>query len=308
MAAYELRDARKRYGGGVEALRGVDLAGRPGEVVGLLGPNGAGKTTAIKSLAGLVRLSSGVALLEGRDSRTAAARAALGYMPERAAYPAYRTAVEVLDLEGRLAGLGRRERRARAGVLLERVGVEAAVARRRVRTYSKGERARLGVAVALVGSPRVALFDEPTDGLDPVGRRAVRELLVDLRREGIAVLLNSHLLSEVESTCDRVVVLRAGRVIAAGTRDELLASGEVVYAVRLAAPPGDEALAACAEIAASVEVEGEVLSVALRREGDIDGVVDLLRGRGLSIRDLRPRATLEDAFLRLLSEPGEADR
>ncbi len=308
--AFELRDVSKRYGRRVEALRGVSLAGAPGEVVGLLGPNGAGKSTAVKCLAGLVRPDAGEARIGGEDARRPAARRALGYMPERPAYPEYCTAAEVLDLEGRLLGLSRAERRARTARLLDRVGLTDAVYRRRVRTYSKGERARLGVAVALMGEPAVALFDEPTDGLDPVGRKAVRELLLELRREGRAVLLNSHLLTEVEATCDRVVILKAGQVVAAGPREALQANRRAVYRVRLAAPPDEALVDTIGGLAVAARCEGAELMVTLERPEEIDWVVDFLREQDASIRELRAETTLEEVFLDLVgaAPAGDASR
>lgn len=300
--AFELRDVSKRFGWRVEALRGVSLAGAPGEIVGLLGPNGAGKSTAVKCLAGLVRPDAGEARIGGEDARRPAARRALGYMPERPAYPEYCTAAEVLDLEGRLLGLARAERRARTARLLDRVGLTDAVYRRRVRTYSKGERARLGVAVALIGEPAVALFDEPTDGLDPVGRKAVRELLLELRREGRAVLLNSHLLSEVEATCDRVVILKAGRVVAAGPREALQANRRAVYRVRLAAPPDPALVDTIGGLAVAASCEGAELTITLEQPEEIDWVVDFLREQDASIRELRAETSLEEVFLDLVGE------
>jgi ABC-2 type transport system ATP-binding protein len=245
--AFQAIDLTKRYGrGGPEALRGVTLQGEPGELLGLLGPNGAGKTTTVKCLVGLVRPTSGRALIGGLDASSPEARRALGYLPEAPAFAAHLTAAELLDREGQLLGLPRAERRGRTATLLDRTGLTDQVWSRRVGTYSKGERARLGLALALMGDPAVLLLDEPTDGLDPVGRKDVRDLLRALREEGRAVMLNSHLLAEVEACCDRVIIIKAGKVLAQGRTDELLAGGGkgAVYRARLAAPLGDGALAA----------------------------------------------------------------
>jgi ABC-2 type transport system ATP-binding protein len=207
----------KRYGP-VEALRGVDLEVDDGELVGLLGPNGAGKSTLVKIAAGLVRPTSGTAAVAGQPAGSRAARAALGYLAELFRFPGWYTADEVLELHQRLAGstggTAERER------LLELVALTDA-AHRRVEGMSKGMQQRLGIAQALVGEPRLLLLDEPTSALDPVGRRTVRLLLEEVRQRGVSVLLNSHLLSEVELVCDRVVILLGGEVVAAGAPAEL---------------------------------------------------------------------------------------
>ncbi len=212
-----VKDLRKRYRT-VEALRGVDLEVGEGELVGLLGPNGAGKSTLVKILVGLVRPSGGTAEVAGAAAGSGAARASLGYLAEMFRFPGWYTADEVLDLHQRLAGSrgGAAERRR----LLELVAL-ADVAGRRVEGMSKGMQQRLGIAQALVGEPRVLVLDEPTSALDPVGRRIVRLLLEELRGRGVSVLLNSHLLSEIELVCDRVAILLAGELVASGTPHEL---------------------------------------------------------------------------------------
>ena len=207
----------KRYGS-VEALKGVDLVVDEGELVGLLGPNGAGKSTLVKIAVGLVRPSSGGAEVAGARAGSRAARASLGYLAELFRFPGWYTADEVLVLHQRLSGSrgGAAERRR----LLELVALEDA-AGRRVEGMSKGMQQRLGIAQALVGEPRILLLDEPTSALDPVGRRTVRLLLEELRGRGVSVLLNSHLLSEIELVCDRVAILLGGELVAAGTPAEL---------------------------------------------------------------------------------------
>ena len=215
--ALAVRGLAKRYGS-VEALKGVDLEVGEGELFGLLGPNGAGKSTLVKILVGLVRASDGAAEVAGSRAGSRGARAALGYLAELFRFPGWYTADEVLELHQRLAGSrGGAAERTR---LLELVALTDA-AKRRVDGMSKGMQQRLGVAQALVGEPRILLLDEPTSALDPVGRRTVRLLLEELRDRGVSVLLNSHLLSEIELVCDRVAILLAGEVVAAGTPAEL---------------------------------------------------------------------------------------
>ena len=215
--ALAVRGLEKRYGS-VQALKGVDLDVGEGELFGLLGPNGAGKSTLVKIAVGLVRQTKGDAEVAGARAGSRAARGSLGYLAELFRFPGWYSANEVLELHQRLAGSrgGTAERRR----LLELVALSEA-ADRRVDGMSKGMQQRLGIAQALVGEPRLLLLDEPTSALDPVGRRTVRLLLEDLRNRGVSVLLNSHLLSEIELVCDRVAILLDGEVVAAGTPAEL---------------------------------------------------------------------------------------
>ena len=215
--AFYARGLAKRYGS-VKALGGVDMSVEEGELVGLLGPNGAGKSTLVKIGCGLVRASAGDAQVCGAPAGSHAARAAMGYLAELFRFPGWYTADELLELHQRLAGSdgGAGER----GELLELVGLADARGRK-IEDMSKGMQQRLGIAQALVGTPRMLFLDEPTSALDPAGRRTVRGLLEELRRRGVAVLLNSHLLSEVELVCDRVVILHRGEVVAAGRTEEL---------------------------------------------------------------------------------------
>ena len=215
--ALAVHGLEKRYGS-VQALKGVDLEVREGELVGLLGPNGAGKSTLVKIAVGLVHATGGGAEVVGAPAGSRAARAQLGYLAELFRFPGWYTADEVLGLHQKLAGSngGAAEREH----LLELVAL-ADARDRRVGDMSKGMQQRLGIAQALIGSPRLLLLDEPTSALDPAGRRIVRELLEELRGRGVSVLLNSHLLSEIELVCDRVVIVRAGEVVSAGSPAEL---------------------------------------------------------------------------------------
>jgi ABC-2 type transport system ATP-binding protein len=222
-AVLAARGLEKRYGR-VQALAGVDVEVGEGQLVGLLGPNGAGKSTLVKIACGLVRPSRGEVEICGAPAGSAAARRSLGYLAELFRFPSWMSADELLTLHQRLAGsAGGAEERAE---LLELVGLAHARATR-VAAMSKGMQQRLGIAQALVGSPRLLLLDEPTSALDPAGRRVVRGLLEELRRRGTSVLLNSHLLSEVELVCDHVVIVDHGRVVAAGAPDDLRRQGGV---------------------------------------------------------------------------------
>jgi ABC-2 type transport system ATP-binding protein len=217
--AITARGLHKRYGRRV-ALAGLDLDVEPGQVVGLLGPNGAGKTTAVKILTGLVRPTAGTAALFGVPVDEPAARRRLGYLPEHFRFPEWLTGLQLLHYHARLAGRDPRREAGRMRELLALVGLEGR-GDERIRGYSKGMTQRLGVAQALVGAPDVVLLDEPTSALDPLGRREIREVIRGLAGGGVAVLLNSHLLTEVELVCDRVIVIDHGRVLRSGTLDEV---------------------------------------------------------------------------------------
>jgi ABC-2 type transport system ATP-binding protein len=214
LAAFGLR---KLYGR-AEALAGADLRVEEGELFGLLGPNGAGKSTLVKIACGLVRPTGGSVEVLGEPAGSREARRQIGYLAELFRFPGWLSADELLRLHQDLAGSagGRGERTELLGL----VGL-AEAARVKVETMSKGMQQRLGIAQALVGSPRLQMLDEPTSALDPVGRRVVRDLLLELKGRGVSVLLNSHLLSEIELVCDRVAIMLAGRVVQQGSPGQL---------------------------------------------------------------------------------------
>jgi ABC-2 type transport system ATP-binding protein len=222
-AALSVSGLEKAYGS-VRALTGVDLAVDEGELVGLLGPNGAGKSTLVKIACGLVTPSAGAATVCGSPAGSIEAHRRLGYLAELFRFPDWCTGHELLTLHQKLAASdgGAAER----AELLELVGL-ADAGERRIGTMSKGMQQRLGIAQALIGAPRMLLLDEPTSALDPAGRRTVRALLEELRGRGVSVLLNSHLLSEVELVCDRVAIIARGALVAAGTPAELAHAGGV---------------------------------------------------------------------------------
>jgi ABC-2 type transport system ATP-binding protein len=294
---------RKRYGRRL-AVDGVGLTVGRGEVLGLLGPNGAGKTTVIKMLLGLVRPDAGEVMLLGRPGTDPMARAGVGYLPELFRYQPWLSAAEVLDLHVRLSGVDvpaaeRRERLAQVG-LGER-GDD------RLGTFSKGMQQRLGLAVALVARPDLVILDEPTSALDPVGRVEVRDLVLSLREQGVAVLLNSHLIGEVERVCDRVVILDKGRVAASGTLLELLGQHEVKLHLT-GVPAGAEARLAAA---GTVTREGDWFTVALPDDDDAT-VPDLVRdlvAHGVQVHAVEPgRISLEERLLGILRAGSEEAR
>jgi ABC-2 type transport system ATP-binding protein len=264
----------KRYGR-TEALGGVALEVGEGQLVGLLGPNGAGKSTLVKIACGLVRASAGSVQVCGAPAGSPPARRSLGYLAELFRFPSWMSADELLTLHQRLAGSTRGE--AERTELLELVGLPHARATR-IAAMSKGMQQRLGIAQALVGSPRLLLLDEPTSALDPAGRRVVRGLLEELRRRGTSVLLNSHLLSEVELVCDHVVIVDHGRVVAAGTPDQLRRQGGV-----------------------EVETTTGTRRFEDARRDDVPRIVRELVAAGEEIYDVRAVASsLEDVYLEVV--------
>jgi ABC-2 type transport system ATP-binding protein len=277
--ALAVRQLHKRYGS-VHALRGVDLTVGEGQLVGLLGPNGAGKSTLVKIAAGLVRASGGEAHIAGARAGSRAARSALGYLAELFRFPGWYTADEVLQLHQRLAGS--RGGAAERSRLLDLVALSEA-RNRRVDGMSKGMAQRLGIAQALIGEPRLLLLDEPTSALDPVGRRTVRLLLEELKSRGVSVLLNSHLLSEVELVCDHVAILLAGEVVAAGTPEDL------------AQPRGVE-----------LETDHGVQTFEGVRRDDVPGLVARAVADGRQVYGVRVlTSTLEEVYLEAVG--GETD-
>ena len=267
-------DLGKRYGS-VTALEGVELTVRPGELVGLVGANGAGKSTLMKIACGLVRPSTGSARIFGAHSDTREARRMLGYLAELFRFPGWCTGSEVLALHQRLSGS--RGGPAERSELLELVGLSDAVDRR-VEEMSKGMQQRLGIAQALVGEPRLLLLDEPTSALDPAGRRRIRTLLLELQARGIAVLLNSHLLGEVERVCDRVVILAGGKVVIAGRPNELTTPGGV-----------------------EIQTGHGTRRFPDARRADVPRIVAQLVASGVEIYEVTmSRSTLEDVYLELV--------
>ena len=224
MFAFELAAATKRYAGGRPALAGVDLAVPRGAALGLLGPNGAGKTTALRLLLGFARPTRGAARLQGRDPYDPASRRGVGYLPERLALPAAMTLRRFLRVHAALVGLSGAAAERAVEDAAETTGVRDRLGER-LASLSKGLAQRVGFACALLGDPQVLVLDEPTSGLDPLGVRDARDWIQAARARGATLLVSSHVLSEVERTCDQVVILHEGRVAAAGALDALVEPG-----------------------------------------------------------------------------------
>jgi ABC-2 type transport system ATP-binding protein len=295
---------RKRYGR-QQAVEEVSLEVRRGEVVGLLGPNGAGKTSVIKMLLGLVHPDAGEVMLLGRPASDPGARKGVGYLPELFRYQPWLSAAEVLTLHVRLSGVDVTAQEQRDCLSL--VGL-AERAGDRVGGFSKGMQQRLGLAVALVARPELVVLDEPTSALDPVGRVDVRDIVLSLRSRGVAVLLNSHLIGEVERVCDRVVILDRGRVAASGTLPELLGQREVRLQLAEVSSEAEARLAATGE----VERSGTWFTVALSADDAGTAVPDLVRDLvtlGARVHAVEPaRISLEERLLGILRAGQEGDR
>ena len=294
----------KRYGR-QQAVADVSLEVRAGQVVGLLGPNGAGKTSVIKMLLGLVHPDAGEVMLLGEPAGDPATRARVGYLPELFRYQPWLSAAEVLLLHVRLSGtdVSAQEQRDCLSLvgLAERAGD-------RVGGFSKGMQQRLGLAVALVARPELVILDEPTSALDPLGRVDVRDIVLDLRSRGVAVLLNSHLIGEVERLCDRVVILDRGRVAASGTLAELLGQREVRLQLTHLSAAAEARLA----VTGIVERSGESFTVALSADDDGTAVPDLVRdlvALGAHVHAVEPaRISLEERLLGILRAANEGDK
>ena len=313
----DVENLRKRYRDGlfggrrIEALQGVSLSVGRGEIFGLLGPNGAGKTTLIKVLLGIVRRSDGQAQMLGLPAGSRQARKDVGYLPENHRIPRHHTANSALAFFGALSGLAPAEVRERRPGLLESVGL-AEWGRTPIRKYSKGMLQRLGLAQAMLHDPQLLILDEPTDGVDPVGRSEMRAILQRLKAQGKSIFINSHLLQEVELVCDRVAILDKGRVLHQGTIAELTAHRNDAD-IRLIILGDEAAVRGVVVETPGVQIRpiavaaGEASRSELLLQGAdqaaVDRLVDRLRAAGLSLVSMtRTRQTLEEAFLGILQQ------
>jgi len=301
-AAIDLTHVSKTYRGGVRALCDVSMRVQRGEIFGLLGPNGAGKSTLVKIMMTVIRASKASGTILGRPVGHKKTLAHVGYLPEHHMLPKYLTGRQMIDFYGTLAGVTRADRRRRINELLELVRMEK-WGDRRIGTYSKGMMQRVGLAQALVNDPDLVVLDEPTDGVDPVGRREIREVLVTIRDAGKTVFLNSHLLSELEMVCTRVAIMVQGQVRAHGTIDDLTRESQR-YEIEIEGPPPDGLSGEDVKVQPVGENGRTVITQVGQNAERIQPLIDALRREGCTITAIRPvRESLEDLFMRAVRDP-----
>lgn len=290
---------RKEFGPKV-AVDDLTLTVRRGEVFGFLGPNGAGKTTSIKMLLSLTAPTAGAATLLDRPLGDVGARAKIGYLPEHFRFHDWLRADEFLDLHGQLYGMSQAARAAAVPRLLALVGLEERAATR-LGAFSKGMLQRIGLAQSLLNDPDLVFLDEPTSGLDPIGRFLVRDIITHLRDQGTTVFLNSHLLSEVEKTCDRVAFIRGGRILQVSSLAEFEQEAFQIY-VRVGDPTPEllAGLAAFGEDVRLAQSDGRI-SLRMNDQSRLPELASYIVGRGFALYELTPdRVSLEERFLKVV--------
>jgi ABC-2 type transport system ATP-binding protein len=280
----------------LRAVDDISLRVPVGSTYGLLGPNGAGKTTFVKMLLSCTHPTAGRAMVFGRETREPEARRPIGYLPENHRFPIYMTGWNMLDFYGALSGMDTTARRKRIPELLELVGLEQRAHHLRLGKYSKGMLQRVGLAQALIHSPKLLVLDEPSDGVDPVGRKHIRDVLQALEKQGVTIFLNSHLLAEVELFCREVAIIQKGKLALSGTVQELTAgSGYHVEGMHVPEPLETELRGRARSFAAN---NGSLQLLFGTRE-EANQAVDLLRANGCEIESLgRTKSTLEDVFMK----------
>ncbi len=281
----------------VEAVRSVSFQIRRGEIFGLVGPNGAGKSTSIKMITGLLKPDAGQVTLFGEPAGKVASRRRLGYLPENPMLYEHLKPLEIMDFYGGLLGMSKRDRRKRGLELLELVGMSHALDRQ-VGKMSKGMKQRTGIAQALLHDPELVILDEPQSGLDPIGRREIRDLVVELRRQGKTILFCSHILPDVEDICDRVALIHQGEVKEVGFLHELLGETVVRYEI-FARDWSDELTKSLGDNIQNIFVLGELRRIELPGTVNIDDVLAKIAEHGARVESLQPhKESLEDMFVR----------
>lgn len=297
MLTIETQNLRKQFGDKI-AVEDLSLTVEQGEVFGFLGPNGAGKTTSIKMLLGLVLPTAGTARLLEKPLGDPSARARVGFLPEHFRFHEWLTATEFLHLHANLYGMSRADAKSRVPYLLELVGMTAA-AHRKIQTFSKGMQQRVGLAQALLNRPQLVILDEPTSGLDPVGRRMVRDIIQQVKQEGTTVFLNSHLLSEIEVTCDRVAFIRQGKVIRVSDINSL-SEGDLTVSVRVR-NLNDAGYAGLTNFGRDIRRDGDHFTITLTGESDLPRLSHYLMSNGADLYALKPnRLSLEELFIQIV--------
>lgn len=297
----DIAETRKRYRGGIEALRGVALQVPRGGVFGLLGPNGAGKSTLVKILMSIVRPTHCQGTVLGQPVGHKPTLARVGYLPEHARFPDYLKGRQVIRYVAGLTGVSSSTARIRTEELLEMVGMKE-WGNRKMGSYSKGMKQRIGLAQALVNDPEIVFLDEPTDGVDPNGRLEMRQMLSTLRKQGRTVFINSHLLGELEMICDSVAILDQGAIVRQGTIDELTEKSRR-YEIRTEG--GVSAALSDKLKSEGAEITSGVISIYERDPAPIQAVIDALRGERVTIVEMREvRQSLEELFMESVQNSG----
>jgi len=281
----------------VEAVKEVSFRVGRGDIFGFLGPNGAGKTTTMKMIMDLIRPTAGTIRVFGHSPGSLEARRQVGYMPEHPYFHDYLKPMELLDTFGRLFGLDRRERRRRSEILLDRVGLTHAT-NRALRRYSKGMLQRFGMASALIADPQLLLLDEPLSGLDPIGRKEMKDIIVDLKKAGKTVLFSSHILSDIELLCDNITMIHQGRLLYSGGIGEFLNRGKREVEIN-AVGVSDSLRAEFGDLVLRLDPMGDKLKLIAASE-DVQTVLSMLIARNIRVESVVPRSeTLEDLFVKL---------
>lgn len=305
MEAIQTLDLTKHYHSrafnrnNIPALEKVSISVEQGEIFGLLGPNGAGKTTFVKCILSIVHPTSGTATVLGCSLGQRILKESCGYLPENHRYPGFLTAENTLIFFGRLNGLPESTLKEKAHSLLDTVGLKDWT-KVKTKKFSKGMLQRLGLAQALINDPKILFLDEPTDGVDPIGRKEIRDLLLSLKAQGTTVFLNSHLLSEVEMICDRVAILNKGKVVRQGTIAELTAQ-KLIYVIQLSSPLTGEIRARLQQTILPIEYKDANLIVSLHDKPELNTIIDILRAGGIGIESMNQQKTsLEDYFMQIM--------
>ena len=284
----------------VPALVGISLHVEAGEIFGLLGPNGAGKTTFVKILLSIVRPSGGSAQLLSKPIGDVRSRERCGYLPENHRYPTFLTAAETLHFFGELNGIPKVRLKERSLQLLEFVGLKD-WSDRKIQKFSKGMLQRLGLAQALLNDPQVLFLDEPTDGVDPIGRKDMRDLFLKLKKDGVSIFLNSHLLSEVEMISDKVAILNKGKLVKVGTLDEVR-GGATVHHIQINGLLTLQQLQTLGLDPSCVQSVDTVTTLSVTTDAELNRTIDLLRSWGIMIKSItQQKSSLEDSFLKLVT-------
>ena len=305
MEAIQTQNLTKHYRSGlfkrknIPALEKVSLSVEQGEIFGLLGPNGAGKTTFVKLILSIVHPTSGTATILDFPLGKRELKEYCGYLPENHRYPGFLTAENTLVFFGRLNGLPETNLKEKARALLETVGLKD-WAKVKTKKFSKGMLQRLGLAQSLINDPKILFLDEPTDGVDPIGRKEIRDLLLRLKAQGTTIFLNSHLLSELEMVCDRVAILNKGKVVRLGTIAELTTQ-KLAYVLQLSSPVTKEIREQLQQTILPIEYNDTSLVVSLHDKSELNRIIDILRAGGIGIESMNQQKTsLEDYFIQIM--------